>query len=1355
MVHRGSLLPIMGSTFLCCLVMIFAQDNQPPNRPILIAPEPNATVAFHRQRFQVKVTDPEGNRVKFKIVVMKAQPPPPPPSKGRQGNVQLWVFDQTKDPRGWDKEDYASEETATFTVPQDLRLPEGKYLWWAMATDDNGQRWSERSQQRNLEIVPNRAPSTPTLLAPEDGAVVLPTPMFVLKSIDEDGDQVQFEITLSNGVESRTFKTNFVDSGSEATYTIADTDALPSGQWTWRTRAIDEQGKEGEWSIPRSFLVNRKPSVPNLIAPINGVIVLPTPNFVLRCDDPEGDEVRFEIAVTKIDGSETKTFNTNFSPSGVDYIFSTPNDQPLSSGQWRWKVKAVDSKGAESNWSREEVFEVNRQPSIPNLLLPEDGAIVPPTPTFKTKADDPELNRVRFVIEVRKGNDVRHFETGFVDSGVEVSFTVPEDQPLVSGTWIWRAKAIDEKGQESGFSDDSTFTVNQVPNVPEIIEPKDDVVVSPTPTFKFTTSDPDRDQVKFEIEVTKGSEQRIFKTGFFASGQEATFTVPSDQALAEGQWTWRARAIDSQGAASGWSNTLTFTVQTQVAKPDLVPKDLTLSASEVVAGGKVTVQFKVVNQGQARVKESKTDVRLSASPDRPTTDDLLLVSFTTPALDPNQSKTHEAEVTIPPTIAPGDYYVWVTADVDKTVGQSDETNDRVKAPLKVITGNRSPTIPVLLSPSDGATVSPTPTFRLKASDPDGDDVKFQIEVTKGSVSRTYETGFFASEQEATFTVPSDQALAEGQWTWRARAIDSQGAASGWSNTLTFTVQTQVAKPDLVPKDLTLSASEVVAGGKVTVQFKVVNQGQARANSSRTVVWLWGGGGFLLAEFTTPALEPNQSATHSKEVVIPSETQPGDYYIVVIVDADLSVGQSDETNDFLEAPLRIVPGHRLPIGLNTFSLAVATGAIAPSQLGLEGVRLADWDEVNQRYRLDQEVGQLQEGQGYWVKATAPINLRLSGQERTEEFAVPLTRGWNLVGAPFLHSLSWDLFQIRVRRGFETKMLFEAQQAGWIEDYAWGWQQDANDPFKGKYVLVYDTSVIPGVVGQLEPWKGYWVYAHTDCELILPPPSQGKGRGTRNAGRVAKGNGWTMKLQAAIGVESGEALIGVAQGGRGLAVGLPPDPPTGSNGVQVLVLKNGAPLAVDVRNDAARRQEWDILVKWDTGQGRSDGTRGAGRGTGQKEVTLTFDGVGYAPKDVNVWLLDTVTGKRVYLRTQPSYRFVPEVGETERRFKVLMESGNERPLRIVGLKAVPLRGEGLVITFALTKPAQVRGEILTLTGRKVALIEGDSTRQEGTHRLIWRNMGSNGAKVPVGAYLVRLVATDEEGRQVQAVTMVQSK
>ena len=56
---------------------------------------------------------------------------------------------------------------------------------------------------------------------------------------------------------------------------------------------------------------------------------------------------------------------------------------------------------------------------------------------------------------------------------------------------------------------------------------------------------------------------------------------------------------------------------------------------------------------------------------------------------------------------------------------------RVGAPIT----NRPPSAPTLISPANNTTVSPTPTFKMKSEDPDGDNVRFEIEVTKGARGR--------------------------------------------------------------------------------------------------------------------------------------------------------------------------------------------------------------------------------------------------------------------------------------------------------------------------------------------------------------------------------------------------------------------------------------------------------------------------------------------------------------------------------------------------------------------------------------------------------------------------------------------
>jgi hypothetical protein len=101
------------------------------------------------------------------------------------------------------------------------------------------------------------------------------------------------------------------------------------------------------------------------------------------------------------------------------------------------------------------------------------------------------------------------------------------------------------------------------------------------------------------------------------------------------------------------------------------------------------------------------------------------------------------------------------------------------------------------------------------------------------------------------------------------------------------------------------------------------------------------------------------------------------------------------------------------------------------------------------------------------------------EDTQPLAVPLQTGWNMIGNPFLQAVERDLSAIQVQKGTEKKSLTGAQEAGWIEDFAWGWEGSA-------YRLIYDPSVVPQAEGVLNPWQGYWVKANQDCTLLLPPP-----------------------------------------------------------------------------------------------------------------------------------------------------------------------------------------------------------------------------------------------------------------------------
>jgi WD40 repeat protein len=419
-------------------------------------------------------------------------------------------------------------------------------------------------------------------------------------------------------------------------------------------------------------------------------------------------------------------------------------------------------------------FPPNRPPAVPELLEPADGATVSPTPTLRVRLSDPDGDQVQAVIEVRNGSGVvRTLETGLVASGSEASVSV--DPSLAAGSYSWRARAKDSAGNASDWSNTRAFTVQTPPNnrppaVPELVAPADGATVSPTPTLRVRLSDPDNDQVQAVIEVRSGSEVvRTLETGLVASGSEASVSV--DPPLAAGSYSWRARAKDSAGNASDWSNTRAFTVQTPPNnRPPAVP-ELVAPADGATVSPTPTLRVRLSDPDNDQV-QAVIEVRSGSEVVR-----TLETGFV--------ASGSEASVSVDPPLAAGSYS-WRARAKDSVGNTSDWSAPRAFT-VQPPPNNRPPAVPELVAPADGATVSPTPTLRVRLSDPDNDQVQAVIEVRSGSeVVRTLETGFVASGSEASVSV--DPPLAAGSYSWRARARDSTGNASDWSNTRAFTVQ---------------------------------------------------------------------------------------------------------------------------------------------------------------------------------------------------------------------------------------------------------------------------------------------------------------------------------------------------------------------------------------------------------------------------------------------------------------------------------------------------------------------------------------------------------------------------------------
>lgn len=292
--------------------------------------------------------------------------------------------------------------------------------------------------------------------------------------------------------------------------------------------------------------------------------------------------------------------------------------------------------------------------------------------------------------------------------------------------------------------------------------------------------------------------------------------------------------------------------------------------------------------------------------------------------------------------------------------------------------------------------------------------------------------------------------------------------------------TALGLPDLTPARL-IAAEE---SGQTRLSVLVRNGGDEPANGV-LVRLLYGSQN--VGEASIDVLSPKQEQTVS--VLWDAHRGLLTRHITVVVDPDNTVEEMNEYDNTLAQNVEVAPlrlSNTFPAGLSIISLPMLPLDANPaSVLGIDPaqLRIAWWDPVAGTYRTANDITALEPGKAYWVRLPAEVERLLSGVRAPS--IIRLQPGWNLFGVTQAQgTVVWDVQQIRVRKDGQILTLAQAQQAGWIEDYAWGWQQDLNDPNRGSYVLIYDANLIPGIRNTLEPWKGYWIKANVECELILP-------------------------------------------------------------------------------------------------------------------------------------------------------------------------------------------------------------------------------------------------------------------------------
>ena len=362
----------------------------------------------------------------------------------------------------------------------------------------------------------------------------------------------------------------------------------------------------------------------------------------------------------------------------------------------------------------------------------------------------------------------------------------------------------------------------------------------------------------------------------------------------------------------------------------------------------------------------------------------------------------------------------------------------------------------------------------------------------------------------------------------------------------------------------------------------------------------------------------------------------------------------------------------------------------------------------------DILKVQPGRGFWVAlgtGVPAITLNIAGRplSPTSTLNVPVLRGWNMLANPWGVPMPWS--SLGIVEGMPLRNM------GFIYD------RDS-----GSYVMV-STVAGAGIVDTVPANAAFWIYA-LDYTMVTFRPVGTLQAGEAGAASLGAGD-FLVRVEAATTDSRDAATVVGVLAGRELRV---ENPPSVDGGVD-LYIDDGGAYAADVRGAAARSMSWNLAVVVPAGA---------------DQVAISLPDLSRVPADKQVLLTDLDTGKTVYMRTQPRYVFTA-AGPALRHLRLTIEDRGASSLVVTAAQAQQ-QGAAAVVTFALSKAARVSAQVLNIAGRTVAVLAADQAAAAGVNTLSWNLRNATGAPVPAGRYIVRIVATGDDGQQVSAVAQL---
>jgi len=620
-----------------------------------------------------------------------------------------------------------------FTPPTDL-APNTRYYWHVRAfnTDTEYSLWSATWNFRT-------ALTPPTNLIVIDGDKSL-RPKFDWGDValtDVTGYTIQASI-------SPVFATVVVSANVVASQFTPAADLPRDKTIYWRVRTNGANGPSA-WADGPAFTSANPPGVPVLVSPINGSLTTDyTPLFNWNNSIvPAGitfDHYQLQVAT---DAAFTSIVIDQNIPGLANSEFTPPTDLAPNT-RYYWHVRAFNTDTEYSLWSATWNFRTALTPPINLIVIDGDKTLRP-----KFDWDDVALPGVTGYTIQASISPV--FATVVVSANVVASqFTPAADLPR-DKTIYWRVRTNGANGP-SAWADGPAFTSANPPSVPVLVSPLNGSLTTDyTPRLDWNNSTVPAgitfDHYQLQVATVAGI---VIDTNIPGLAN-SEFTPPTDLAP-NTRYYWHVRAFNSDTEYSLWSATWNF--RTALTPPTLIsPTD-----GETLLTTRPTFDWDVVDGATSYT------LQVSTTP-----------AFTT--LNVNVAVTASA-YTIPVDLPKNKVMYW-------RVRSNGANGPSAWSGVRSFTSANPPSVPVLLSPANGATVTSTPTLTWSASTvPVGTTLDhYQVQIATSNT-------FSAIEQQSnTGTINSytATALGSGIHYWRVRAFNIVGQYSNWSVVRSFRV----------------------------------------------------------------------------------------------------------------------------------------------------------------------------------------------------------------------------------------------------------------------------------------------------------------------------------------------------------------------------------------------------------------------------------------------------------------------------------------------------------------------------------------------------------------------------------------